>query len=87
MSELLEWISTHHGPDWAVVIIAPDLDMVYISEYNTFRGRVNGPYSLAGIHVRDLLVVADLEVEDWMPSLVKSLTTSVGAKHVSYSNN
>jgi hypothetical protein len=81
-----EWINSHLGPDWAVLIIAPDLNVVFISEGLVFRGsRPQGPEAFAGIHVRDLLVVADLDVEAWKPDLVAALTSGVGARHVPYS--
>jgi hypothetical protein len=78
---LHEWIMNCPRMDWAAIVIAPDMSFRYISDSLTFRGRLTTPYALQGIHVRDLLVVVDLDdpPEDWLPTLVASLTT--GANH------
>lgn len=81
---LSKWLHDHRGPDWAILIIRDDLTATYISEgIKTVQFTITDPYALSGIHVRDLLIIVDLEGKpQHVRDMVASLNTSKNSQVV-----
>lgn len=80
-----DWIADHYGYDWGVLLIDDLMRATLIKEgLGVVRWQIVDALSLSGIHIRDLLVVVDLEGKpQFVKDLVLSAATGRGSKVVS----